>query len=36
VSDDPKLYVTTICCAKVGIWQWATAEPTVHRWGDLQ
>lgn len=36
VGDGPELYVTTICQAKDGAWQWALAEPTVTRWGDLQ
>ena len=36
VGDAPAIYITTICQAKDGIWRWALAEPTVHRWGSLQ
>ncbi len=36
VDDEKNVYVTTICQNKDGEWRWALAEPTVHRWGDLQ
>lgn len=36
VGSEPDFYTTTICRTKQGVWRWATAEPTVRRWGDLQ
>jgi hypothetical protein len=36
VADEADLYTATICRREEGPWRWATAEPTVHRWGTLQ
>jgi hypothetical protein len=36
VRDGPELFVATICRDKTGRWRWASAEPTVKRWGALQ
>jgi hypothetical protein len=36
VVDEPEVYATTVCRNGDGPWRWATAEPTVHRWGSLQ
>jgi hypothetical protein len=36
VEDDGDLYAATLCRNGAGPWRWATAEPTVRRWGTLQ
>jgi hypothetical protein len=36
VAGEADLYATTLCRNGDGPWRWATAEPTVHRWGSLQ
>jgi hypothetical protein len=36
VEDDGDLYAATLCRNGIGPWRWATAEPTVQRWGTLQ
>ena len=36
VAGEPDLYATTLCRNGDGSWRWATAEPSVHRWGSLQ
>jgi hypothetical protein len=36
VAGEPDLYTATLCRNGDGPWRWATAEPTVHRWGSLQ
>jgi hypothetical protein len=36
VEDDHNIYTTTICRNDQGDWTWALAEPSIHRWGDLQ
>jgi hypothetical protein len=36
VEGDGDLYAATLCRNGTGPWRWATAEPTVRRWGTLQ
>ncbi len=36
VEDDGAFYTATICRKGDDPWRWASAEPTVHRWGTLQ
>jgi hypothetical protein len=36
VGESPEPFFTTICEAPGGAWRWATAEPSVGRWGTLQ
>jgi hypothetical protein len=36
VAEDGDLYAATLCRNGNGPWRWATAEPTVRRWGALQ
>ena len=36
VEGDHGVYTTTVCRNDEGTWTWATAEPSIHRWGYLQ
>jgi hypothetical protein len=36
IAEEDGVYVTTICRSDSGEWRWATAEPSIHRWGYLQ
>jgi hypothetical protein len=35
-DSDHHVFASTICRNDQGIWVWALAEPSVHRWGFLQ
>jgi hypothetical protein len=35
-DSDHHVFTSTICRNDQGIWVWALAEPSVHRWGFLQ
>lgn len=35
-DDEHQVFVATICLNDRGTWVWATAEPSIHRWGGLQ
>jgi hypothetical protein len=36
VGDQPEFFTATICRDKTERWRWASAEPSVRRWGTLQ
>jgi len=35
-DSDHHVFTSTICRNDQGIWTWALAEPSIHRWGYLQ
>jgi len=36
IGDDPGFFTGTICRDRTERWRWASAEPSIHRWGTLQ
>jgi len=36
VAEDPEFFTGTICRDKAERWRWASAEPSIRRWGTLQ